>query len=123
MVNQPGKQLSEAEHQQALQAFEALGICSQLAEAAASLGWKTPSSIQEQAIPEVLKGGSVHRGISALCSPQLSAPICPHQAQLQPPLQRWSKSLLWRPGWLQVLRLPPLLLLLPAANPAHRPPR
>ena len=37
-------------------AFQALGLCEQLAEAAAALGWKAPSSIQEQAIPQVLAG-------------------------------------------------------------------
>jgi ATP-dependent RNA helicase DDX47/RRP3 len=48
--------LSEADHAAAVKAFEALGICTQLAEAAASLGWKSPTAIQEQAIPSVLSG-------------------------------------------------------------------
>jgi ATP-dependent RNA helicase DDX47/RRP3 len=52
------KQLSDADHAAAVKAFEALGICTQLAEAAAALGWKSPSAIQEQAIPSVLQGGS-----------------------------------------------------------------
>lgn len=51
-------QLSEEERKKSVQAFEALGICTQLAEAAAALGWKSPSSIQEQAIPHVLQGKS-----------------------------------------------------------------
>ena len=48
--------LSEAEHSKAVEAFESLGICHQLAETAATLGWKAPTTIQEQAIPSVLKG-------------------------------------------------------------------
>lgn len=52
-----GKQdMSEQERADAISKFEALGICHQLAEAAVALGWQTPSSIQEQAIPNVLKG-------------------------------------------------------------------
>jgi ATP-dependent RNA helicase DDX47/RRP3 len=48
--------LTEDEKQKSMKAFEALGICTQLAEAAASLGWKLPTNIQEQAIPNVLNG-------------------------------------------------------------------
>ena len=59
MVPPSGKVLSEEEHSKAKAAFEKLGICDQLAEAAASLGWKSPSSIQEQAVPLVLQGGWV----------------------------------------------------------------
>ena len=51
-----GKVLSEEDHVKAVAAFQALGVCEQLAEAAASLGWKTPSGIQEQAVPQVLQG-------------------------------------------------------------------
>lgn len=40
----------------AISLFEKLGICRQLAEAAASLGWKAPTSIQEQAVPHLLAG-------------------------------------------------------------------
>lgn len=36
--------------------FEALGVCSQLAEAAAALGWKQPTAIQAQAVPHALQG-------------------------------------------------------------------
>lgn len=49
-------QLTDSERQQAVEAFEKLGLCTQLAEAAAALGWKRPSNIQEQAIPNVLQG-------------------------------------------------------------------
>lgn len=49
-------QLTDAEHEACTKAFESLGICTQLAEAAASLGWKGPTTIQEQAIPNVLAG-------------------------------------------------------------------
>lgn len=47
--------LTPAENDTAITAFEELGICRQLAEAAAGLGWKTPSSIQAQAIPHLLQ--------------------------------------------------------------------
>ena len=56
MVGSSGAQLSESDHNIAVKAFEELGICTQLAEAAASLGWKGPTSIQQQAIPNVLQG-------------------------------------------------------------------
>ena len=49
-------QLTESERETCIKSFEKLGICTQLAEAAASLGWKRPTSIQEQAIPNVLAG-------------------------------------------------------------------
>lgn len=52
-----GKQLSGEEHAKAVAAFQKLGVCEQLAEAAAALGWKSPSHIQEQAVPMVLQGG------------------------------------------------------------------
>lgn len=55
----PLKTLTETEHKSAVESFEKLGICSQLAEAAASLGWKVPTSIQQQAIPSVLEGKDV----------------------------------------------------------------
>lgn len=48
--------LTPAEHDKAVSAFEELGLCRQLAEAAAGLGWKTPSSIQVQAVPHLLQG-------------------------------------------------------------------
>ena len=49
-------ELTEKEKADSIAAFVALGVCTQLAEAAAGLGWKTPSSIQEQAIPHLLAG-------------------------------------------------------------------
>ncbi len=39
-----------------VQKFQALGVCEQLAEAAVALGWKTPTGIQEQAVPHLLQG-------------------------------------------------------------------
>lgn len=48
--------LSEEEAAAAKEKFMALGVCEQLADAAAALGWKSPSSIQEQAVPLVLQG-------------------------------------------------------------------
>jgi len=49
-------ELTDKEKVDSIAAFSALGVCTQLAEAAAGLGWKTPSSIQEQAIPHLLAG-------------------------------------------------------------------
>jgi ATP-dependent RNA helicase DDX47/RRP3 len=37
-------------------AFAALGVCRPLADAAAALGWSTPTEIQAQAVPYALKG-------------------------------------------------------------------
>lgn len=48
--------LTDAEKVECLAAFEKLGLCRQLAEAAAALGWKKPSSIQEQTVPLLLQG-------------------------------------------------------------------
>ena len=42
--------------QEAVALFEKLGVCKQLAESAAGLGWKAPTSIQEQAVPHLLAG-------------------------------------------------------------------
>ncbi|MEW5311468.1 MAG: hypothetical protein WDW38_003182 [Sanguina aurantia] len=53
------EKLTEQEKAIAVAAFTALGLCPELAEAAASLGWKTPSPIQEQAIPNLLQGKDV----------------------------------------------------------------
>ena len=41
---------------QGKKAFEALGVCTQLAEACETLGWKAPTNIQKQAIPAALEG-------------------------------------------------------------------
>ena len=43
-----------------VEAFKQLGICEQLAEAAAALGWKEPTSIQQQAVPLLLQGVCCH---------------------------------------------------------------
>jgi superfamily II DNA/RNA helicase len=51
-----GATLTATERTAAVTAFEKLGLCEQLCEAAAGLGWKGPSSIQEQAIPHLLAG-------------------------------------------------------------------
>ena len=50
------KTLTDDERAKSIKAFEALGLATQLAEAAASLGWKQPSPIQQQAIPPLLEG-------------------------------------------------------------------
>ncbi|KDD72822.1 DEAD/DEAH box helicase, partial [Helicosporidium sp. ATCC 50920] len=51
--------VDEGERAASLAAFEGLGLCAQLAEAAVSLGWKRPTEIQEQSIPRVLAGQDV----------------------------------------------------------------
>ena len=48
--------MSAKEKEEAIAAFQALGVCTQLAEAAAGLGWKKPSSIQTEAVPHLLAG-------------------------------------------------------------------
>lgn len=49
----------DEELRSAAEKFEALGICTQLAEAAASLKWTKPTPIQEQAIPHLLQGRDI----------------------------------------------------------------
>lgn len=49
----------EDDSEKAIKLFEKLGVCRQLAEAAVSLGWKTPTGIQEQAVPHLLAGKDV----------------------------------------------------------------
>ena len=51
--------LGSEEHSAAVAGFEALGICQQLAEAAVALGWKEPTSIQQQALPHLLQGAAM----------------------------------------------------------------
>jgi ATP-dependent RNA helicase DDX47/RRP3 len=46
-------------NEESITSFEKLGICRELAEAAVALGWKSPSSIQEQAVPLVLQNRDV----------------------------------------------------------------
>ena len=48
-----------------VQLFEKLGICRQLAEAAVALGWQSPTSIQEQAVPHLLAGGCLARALDS----------------------------------------------------------
>ena len=73
-------ELNEQERQAAITAFEGLGLCTQLAEAAAGLGWKQPSVIQQQAVPPLIQGE-----FSALSAAWRScACVC---MSLQPPNQ------------------------------------
>ena len=51
--------LSESEKKKAVEAFSALGVCDELAQACASLGWKAPSAIQTESIPQALQGKDV----------------------------------------------------------------
>jgi superfamily II DNA/RNA helicase len=44
--------------------FEELGVCAELAQACAALGWKAPTSIQRQAVPLAL-AGALQVGIAA----------------------------------------------------------
>ena len=48
--------LSASENASTVTSFAVLGICTQLAEAAAALRWKQPTPIQEQAVPHLLQG-------------------------------------------------------------------
>ena len=52
--------VAEDAKEESVKQFEQLGVCKQLAEAAVSLGWKSPTSIQEQAVPHLLGGMSGH---------------------------------------------------------------
>ena len=45
-----------AETAAAVKRFTALGVCDQLAEAAAALGWTAPTEIQAAAVPHLLAG-------------------------------------------------------------------
>ena len=51
--------LNETEKKKAKEAFLGIGVCEELAEAAADLGWKAPSEIQAQSIPQALQGKDV----------------------------------------------------------------
>lgn len=85
------EQLTDAERAAAIAAFEKLGICTQLAEAAANLGWKSPSNIQEQAVPHLLQGGS-GRADSAAATLHPAAgqrpPSAPPDSRLQVPFDQ-----------------------------------
>ena len=59
-------ELSEKEKKQACESFEALGVCSQLASAAADLKWKRPTPVQEQAVPLLLQGKRINLFVTSL---------------------------------------------------------
>ena len=67
----------KTESTSAAAAFESLGVCSQLAEAAAALGWKQPTAVQEQAVPLLLQG------LFALAPPPPPAACKPPEPALQ----------------------------------------
>ncbi|XP_038876108.1 DEAD-box ATP-dependent RNA helicase 10 [Benincasa hispida] len=46
----------EQDSEEEVKTFQSLGICEQLVEACESLGWKSPSKIQAEAIPHALEG-------------------------------------------------------------------
>jgi len=52
-------------------AFQALGVCVELADACAALGWKAPTEIQAQAIPLALAGAqrAVYRHTTVCLTP------------------------------------------------------
>ena len=82
--------VTEEAKEQSIKLFEQLGICTQLAEAAVSLGWKSPTSIQEQAIPHLLGGivtSSLHRWN---LNSQFLLLVCPCLGSWQP--KRWLSS-------------------------------
>ena len=51
--------LNETEKKKAKEALLVIGVCEVLAESAADLGWKAPSEIQAQSIPQALQGKDV----------------------------------------------------------------
>ena len=59
MVASAPPALTAAERKKSIEEFTALGVCDELATAAASLGWKEPSEIQKQSIPQALQGKDV----------------------------------------------------------------
>ena len=79
-------ELTDKEREEAIKAFEGLGLCTQLAEAAAGLGWKKPTIIQEQAVPPLIQGGlslqpaymvsDVEAKGTCWQQPQLRHPLC-----------------------------------------------
>jgi ATP-dependent RNA helicase DDX47/RRP3 len=48
--------LSEADAEKSKEAFKALGVCDELCEACADMGWKVPTEIQREALPPLLEG-------------------------------------------------------------------
>ena len=53
---------SASETAVAVAKFRALGVCEQLAEAAAALGWTAPTEIQAAAVPHLLAGAWLYGG-------------------------------------------------------------
>ena len=49
-------------------AFRELGVCAELADAAAALGWSAPTEIQKQAIPQTLAGACTHISLRSMRS-------------------------------------------------------
>ncbi len=109
MAPPTGKVLSEEEHGKAKAAFEKLGICEQLAEAAASLGWKSPSSIQEQAVPLVLQGGCQVLGLGLA------------EGEPKKPCEAGLGSCLQGCRGIRVMWLPCLACLSPVLVDGHKP--
>ena len=52
--------LEGQERENAVEAFQKLGLNDQLCEAAADLGWATPSPIQLEAVPHAAGGMCLH---------------------------------------------------------------
>ena len=48
--------MAAAATEAAVAAFQELGVCVELAQACAALGWKAPTEIQRQAVPLALAG-------------------------------------------------------------------
>jgi ATP-dependent RNA helicase DDX47/RRP3 len=48
--------LSEADAEKSKEAFRDLGVCDELCEACADMGWKVPTEIQREALPPLLDG-------------------------------------------------------------------
>ena len=53
-------------------AFTSLGVCRELSDVAARLGWKKPMPIQMEAIPKLLAGRSHKSRIPTLCHTMLA---------------------------------------------------
>ena len=80
-----------APEQAIIERFKALGVCEELAEAAAALGWKSPTHIQEQAVPHLLQGGQQCHHVSRHAS--MVTHVCCHA---------WRSSGLRQQYWLHV---------------------
>ena len=87
-----GSKQGSAEHSAAVAGFEALGICQQLAEAAVALGWKEPTSIQQQALPHLLQGAAMLRKRSAPDTPVHDLSEVTLQAEMSLALHRQAQA-------------------------------